>query len=113
MSNDPCKWMLGLALLGMATDTLVSRPVAESRDEYQYKSLIPEHRIHGFASERQWLFAHRKFRNQCALEAMGGRAEQHHPSLTTAARRGVQAGCTRLAKVLRNFSTFGATTIAQ
>ena len=76
MSNDPCKWMLGLALLGMATDTLVSRPAAESRDEYQYKSLIPEHRIHGFASERQWLFAHRKFRNQCALEAMAADERQ-------------------------------------
>ena len=62
--------MLGLALLGMAVDTLVSHPAAESRDEYQYKSLIPQHRVHGFANERQWLFAHRKFRNQCALEAM-------------------------------------------
>lgn len=65
-----CKWMFGLALLGMTGDMLVAHPALEVKNEYQYKRLIPRHTIHGFASERQWLFAHRKFQNQCVLEAV-------------------------------------------
>lgn len=76
MSDGVYKWMLGLALLGMVADTLASHPALEAKDEYQYRSLIPQHRVHGFASERQWLFAHRKFRNQCVLEALAADERQ-------------------------------------
>lgn len=70
MSDEACKWMFGLAMLGMAGDMLVAHPALEVKNEYQYKSVIPRHSVQGFASERQWLFAHRKFQNQCVLEAV-------------------------------------------
>ena len=70
MSDEACKWMFSLALLAMVGDTLVAHPTLEVKNEYQYKNLIPRHSVHGFASERQWLFAHRKFQNQCVLEAV-------------------------------------------
>ncbi len=70
MSNESHKWILGLALLGMLVDTALPHPRLEVKDEYQYKGMIPQHAVQGFANERQWLFAHRKFRNKCVLEAL-------------------------------------------
>jgi len=45
-------------------------------NEYHYRNLVPQHVVQGFASERQWLFAHRKFRNQCVLEALAADEQQ-------------------------------------
>jgi len=75
MSNESRKWMLGLALLGMLVDTVIHHPT-EVKNEYQYKGMIPQHIVQGFASERQWLFAHRKFTNRCVLEAVAAEAKQ-------------------------------------
>jgi len=84
MSDESYKWMLGLALLGIVVDTLVSRPALEVKDEYQYKGLIPQHSVQGFASERQWFFAHRKFRNQCVLEAVAADERQSKERVASA-----------------------------
>jgi hypothetical protein len=62
--------MLGLVLLGMLIDTVIAHPRLQVKGENQYKGLVPQQTVHGFANERQWLFAHRKFRNQCVLEAL-------------------------------------------
>ena len=83
MSDETCKWMFGLALLGMVADTLVSHPALEVKNEYQYKSLIPRHSVHGFSNERQWLFAHRKFQNQCVLEAAAADERQSRERVET------------------------------
>ncbi len=77
MLVKPHNWIFGLGLLGMLVDTVTAHPNLGVKDEYQYKSMVPEHRVQGFASERQWLFAHRKFRNQCVLEAL---AAEKRPS---------------------------------
>lgn len=70
MSNASLKWGLGLVLLAMLVDTVLPHPrLEEARHEYQFKGMVPAVNVHGFASERQWLFAHRKFLNQCVLEA--------------------------------------------
>jgi hypothetical protein len=77
MSNASLKWGLGLVLLAMLVDTVLPHPrLEEARNEYQFKGMVPAVNVHGFASERQWLFAHRKFRNQCVLEAMVSENEQ-------------------------------------
>lgn len=76
MSNEPQKWILGLALLGMLVDTALPHPRLEVKDEYQYKGMIPQHAVQGFANERQWLFAHRKFRNKCVLEALASESKR-------------------------------------
>ena len=65
MSNASLKWGLGLVLLGMLADTVTPHPLLEVKNEYQYEGLIPQPVVLGFANERQWLFAHREFRNQC------------------------------------------------
>ena len=77
MTNEPHKWVIALALLGMLADTVVSHPPSEARDEYHYQGTVPQHSVQGFANERQWLFAHRKFLNQCVLEAV---ATEEKPS---------------------------------
>lgn len=71
MPIDSRKWLLGLALFGMAADTVLPHPNLDVRDEYQYRGVIPQHNVWGFANERQWLFARGEFRNQCVLEALG------------------------------------------
>jgi len=71
MSNASLKWGLGLVLLGMLADTVTPHPLLEVKNEYQYEGLIPQPVVLGFANERQWLFAHREFRNQCVLESIG------------------------------------------
>jgi len=70
MSNESYKWVLCLGLLGMLIDTVIPHPMLAVKDEYQYKGMVPQQRVWGFANERQWLFAHRQFRNRCALEAL-------------------------------------------
>lgn len=76
MSEGGFKWMLGLVALGMAADTLVSRPASQVETEHHFRNLVPQHVVQGFASERQWLFAHRKFRNQCVLEALAAEEQR-------------------------------------
>jgi len=80
MPDRSHKWFLGFALLAMLVDTALPHDKSETRHEYQYKGLIPPRNVLGFASERQWLFAHRKFRNQCVLEALAAEEKQpgHH-----------------------------------
>jgi hypothetical protein len=65
------KWVLGLGLAGLLFDLVVSHPMLQAKNEYQYKGMVPPHSVLvGFANERQWLFAHRKFRDQCVLAAL-------------------------------------------
>ena len=70
MTNEPHKWVIGEALLGMLIDTVGAHRLSEVKDEYQSKGIVSLHNVQGFASERQWLFAHGNFRNQCVLEAV-------------------------------------------
>jgi hypothetical protein len=81
MSNASYKWGLGLVLLGMLADTVTPHPLLEVKNEYQYEGLIPQPVVLGFANERQWLFAHREFRNQCVLEALAEQRKQSGKSL--------------------------------
>jgi hypothetical protein len=69
MSNAPFKWGLGLVLLGMLADTISPHPLLQAENEHQQEGVIPRPAVLGFANERNWLFAHREFRNQCVLEA--------------------------------------------
>ena len=87
MLKDSHKWMAGLALLGMLADTMVSHPNLNVANEYQYKGIVPQHSVQGFASERQWLFAHRKFRNQCVLEAVVAEEMQSKDAVRSASAR--------------------------
>jgi hypothetical protein len=68
----------------MLIDTMSAHPPSESNNEYHYKSIVPQHEVWGFANERQWLFAHRKFRNQCALEALAAENKQPENGARTA-----------------------------
>jgi hypothetical protein len=71
MPNISHKWVLGLGMAGLLIDLAVSHPMLQAKNEYQYKGMVPPHSVlEGFASERQWLFAHRKFRDQCVLAAL-------------------------------------------
>jgi hypothetical protein len=81
MSDDRCKWAVALVLLGMLADTLSPHPMLHVKNEYQQEGMIPQP-VLGFANERQWLFAHRKYRNQCVLEALA--AESRQPSKSVA-----------------------------
>jgi hypothetical protein len=87
MSNESQKWMLGLVLLGMLADTVIAHPALEVKGEYQYKGLVPQQAVHGFANERQWLFAHRKFRNQCVLEALAAEGNRSGDNVHVASAR--------------------------
>lgn len=71
------KWVLGLGAAALLVDLVVAHPMLDARNEYQYKGMVPPHSVLvGFANERQWLFAHRKFRNQCILEALAADRKQ-------------------------------------
>lgn len=71
------KWVLGLGLASLLIDLVVAHPMLEAKNEYQYKGMIPPHSLLvGFANERQWLFAHRKFRDRCVLEALAAEKKQ-------------------------------------
>ena len=71
MPNISHKWVLGLGVAGLLIDLVVPHPMLEAKNEYQYKDIVPPHSLLvGFANERQWLFAHRKFRDQCVLAAL-------------------------------------------
>ena len=71
MWNELHKWVLGLGLLGMFLDTLSPHPrLAVEQEPLQVVSIPPNPYLAGFANERQWLFAHRQFRNRCVLEAL-------------------------------------------
>ena len=71
MSDELHKGVLGLVLLAMLIDTVLPHPQLQAnKHEYRFAGMIPLHRVQGFANERQWLFAHRKFRNRCVLEAL-------------------------------------------
>ena len=77
MSDDRYKWAVGVVLLAMLADTVSPHPMLDAKSEYrQQEGVIPQP-VLGFANERQWLFAHREFRNQCVLEAL---AEQRKRS---------------------------------
>jgi hypothetical protein len=69
-------------------DLVVAHPVLEVKNEYQYKDMVPPHSVlAGFANERQWLFAHRKFRNQCVLEALAAERKQSGEKVEFASAR--------------------------
>ena len=71
------KWVLGLGLASLLIDLVVAHPMLEAKNEYQYKGMVPPHSVLvGFANERQWLFAHRKFRDRCVLEALAAEKKQ-------------------------------------
>jgi hypothetical protein len=71
------KWVLGLGLAALLVDLVVAHPMLDTKNEYQYKGVVPPHSVLvGFANERQWLFAHREFRNQCVLEALAADRKQ-------------------------------------
>jgi hypothetical protein len=75
MSDDRYKWAAGLVLLAMLADTVGPHPMLAGRSEYQQEGVIPQP-VLGFANERQWLFAHRKYRNQCVLDALAAESKQ-------------------------------------
>jgi hypothetical protein len=76
MFDDRFKWAMALVLLGMFADTVSSHPMLDVKNEYQqHEGVIPQP-VLGFANERQWLFAHRKYRNQCVLEALAAESKQ-------------------------------------
>lgn len=82
------KWVLGLGLAALLADLVVAHPVLEVKNEYQYKDVVPPHSVLvGFANERQWLFAHRKFRNQCVLEALAAERKQPGKDVESASAR--------------------------
>jgi hypothetical protein len=71
MPDVSYKWVLCLGLLGMLADTFISHPTLAVDRELPYVASVPPNpNVPGFASERQWLFAHRYFRNRCVLEAL-------------------------------------------
>jgi hypothetical protein len=71
MSNESHKWVLGLGLLGMLVDTITPHPtLAVGKEVLHVASIPPNPYLAGFANERQWLFAHRHFKNRCVLEAL-------------------------------------------
>jgi hypothetical protein len=77
MPDISYKWVLGLGLAGLLIDLVVPHPMLEAENEYQYKGMVPPHSVLvGFANERQWLFAHRKFRDRCVLEALAAEGKQ-------------------------------------
>jgi len=61
--------LLSIGLTLLLADLVLAHPTFGA-NEYRYKNMIPQRDINGFASERQWLFANRKFRNKCVLEAV-------------------------------------------
>ena len=82
------KWVLGLGLAGLLLDLVVSHPMLQANNEYQYKGMVPPHSVLvGFANERQWLFAHRKFRDQCVLEALAAERKQSGENMEFASAR--------------------------
>jgi hypothetical protein len=69
MFDDRFKWAMALVLLGMFADTVSSHPMLDVKNEYQqHEGVIPQP-VLGFANERQWLFAHRKYRNSVVFLA--------------------------------------------
>jgi hypothetical protein len=77
MSRISHKWVFGLGLAALFADLVVAHPALGVKNEYQYKDLVPPNSVLvGFTNERQWLFAHRKFRNQCVLEALAAERKQ-------------------------------------
>jgi len=82
MSDDRYKWAVGVVLLAMLADTVSPHPMLDAKSEYrQQEGVIPQP-VLGFANERQWLFAHRKYRNQCVLEALIADTKQAGKSVT-------------------------------
>ena len=86
MSDDRCKWAVALVLLGMLADTVSPHPMLDVKNEYQQEGVISQP-VLGFANERQWLFAHRKYRNQCVLEALAAESKQSSKSVVFLAAR--------------------------
>lgn len=63
--------VLGLGVLILVIDSFASPPMSVQAMDLSYKVSIPSNPyLAGFASERQWLFAHRHFRNRCVIEAL-------------------------------------------
>ena len=86
MLDYRCKWAVALVLLGMLADTVSSHPMLDVKNEHQQEGVI-SHPVLGFANERQWLFAHRKYRNQCVLEALAAEGKQSSKSVVFLAAR--------------------------
>jgi hypothetical protein len=71
----------------MVVDTVLPHPNLEVKNEYQYKGVIPQHIVWGFANERQWLFARREFRNQCVREALAPERKRSRKNMEFASAR--------------------------
>jgi hypothetical protein len=76
MSDERYIWIVGLVLLGMLADTVSPHPMLDVKNEYQFQGMVPQSPVLGFANERQWLFAHRKYRDRCVLEAFAAEGKQ-------------------------------------
>jgi hypothetical protein len=73
MSSGSHKWVIGLGLAVLLTDIVVPHRMLAAQTESPQQASVSQHLVPvGFANERQWLFAHRHFRNRCVLEAMAG-----------------------------------------
>ena len=82
------KWVLGLGVAALLIDLLVPHPMLEAKNEYQYKGIVPPHSLLvGFASERQWLFAHREFHDRCVLEALAAERKRSGENVESASAR--------------------------
>jgi hypothetical protein len=86
MLDDRCKWAVALVVAGMLADTLSAHPMLHVKNEHQQEGVIPQP-VLGFANERQWLFAHRKYRNQCVLDALAADSKQSSKSVAFLATR--------------------------
>lgn len=87
MFDDRFKWSVGLVLFGMLVDTLSSHPMLDVNNEYQQHEGVSPQPVLGFANERQWLFAHRKYRNQCVLDALAAESKNSRKSVAFLAAR--------------------------
>jgi hypothetical protein len=86
MPDISYKWVIGLGMLGMLFDTLAHHPTSAVENELlRAVSIQPSPNLSGFANERQWLFAHRHFRNRCVLEALA-ESKRHGENLDVASQ---------------------------
>jgi hypothetical protein len=63
--------VLGLGVVVLLIDSSAPRPMlAQATDSPYTVGIPPNPYLAGFANERQWLFAHRHFRNRCVIQAL-------------------------------------------
>ena len=84
--NEPHKWVLVLGALAMLVDTVLPHPKLAVETEFPHSARLPPNPyLAGFANERQWLFAHRQFRNRCVIEALAeSKRREQNPEIASA-----------------------------